>query len=98
MRGFTVLELMVSLVILGVLTGLSALAFRARESTVIEVSLRTLGAARTEAIRTGRPVEWEQDTVAMRFLPDGSSSGGRITLQGHVFAIDPLTGGIHEAR
>jgi prepilin-type N-terminal cleavage/methylation domain-containing protein len=98
MRGFTVLELIVTLVILGVLAGVSALAFPAPEPARIEVSLRALEAARTEAIRTGRPVEWQQDTVAVRFLPDGSSSGGRIRLEGHIYAVDPLTGGVREAR
>ena len=90
--GFTLVEVLVVIAILGLVFGLSGLAFSSlrlpRESAWV-AALRT---ARNAAIRTGRPVRavLPGDTGAYRsllpaplFLPDGRAVGP---------AADPLTG------
>ncbi len=85
--GFTLLEVIVVLAILGLTFGVSALAFTSlkfpRESDLV----RELRHARSDAIRTGRPVVIDSNhaprTTHVLFLPDGRAIGPR---------VDPLTG------
>jgi len=87
MRGVTLVELLVVIVILGLVTGVSGLAFGTlrlpRESTLV-LAARV---ARAEAIRTGRPVLLRLDSLhrhpSVLFLPDGRAVGR---------GADPLTG------
>jgi prepilin-type N-terminal cleavage/methylation domain-containing protein len=85
--GFTLLEVMVVMAVLGLITGVTALAFGSlrapRESDVA----RELRRARSQAIRTGRPavtvVNHALRTTHVLFLPDGGAIGS---------GADPLTG------
>jgi prepilin-type N-terminal cleavage/methylation domain-containing protein len=86
-RGFTLLEAMVVLVILGLIVGMSGLAFvglRAPRESNLAGELRR---ARSEAIQTGRPVSIGANhaphTTHVLFLPDGRAVGPD---------ADPLTG------
>jgi len=86
MRGVTLVELLVVVVILGLITGVSGLAFTSlrvpRESALV----RAARVARAEAIRTGRPVGLRLDSLrrpVILFLPDGRALGR---------GVDPLTG------
>jgi prepilin-type N-terminal cleavage/methylation domain-containing protein len=78
-QGFTLLELIVMLAVLGVILGVSGLALGTlrlpRESREI-VELR---AARAEAIHSGAP----RTAHGVRFLPDGRAIGDN---------VDALTG------
>ena len=87
MRGMTIVELLVVIVILGLIAGLSGLGFASlrvpRDSAIV---LAARG-ARAEAIRTGRPVTFRPDSLRRRpavlFLPDRRAVGP---------GADPLTG------
>ena len=91
-RAFTLVELLAVLAVLGVGAGVAAAAFPALRSTPEGEVLRSLAAARAEAVRSGRAVVWRRGAVAVRFLPDGSSSGGRVVLASDTIEVDPLTG------
>ena len=92
MRGVTLVELLVVIVILALITGVSGLAFASlrvpRESTLV----RATRVARAEAIRTGRPVSLRLDSLrrhpSVLFLPDGRAVGP---------GADPLTGDYRRA-
>ena len=86
-RGMTLLELLVTLAVMGVLAGAAAFAFRPSDSSMAD----PLADGRSSAIREGRPrVVVSRDTASrpgritrVLFLPDGRALGpGR----------DPLTG------
>lgn len=97
-RGLTLLEMMVAVLVLGVLTAVSGLAIRSLDLPAEAEAVRELQATREAAIRTGRPQVWKRDAYAVRFLPDGSSSGGRIVVSGRTVVIDPVTGALREAN
>jgi prepilin-type N-terminal cleavage/methylation domain-containing protein len=97
-RGFTLVELLATLAILGLGAGVAALALPSLRPAPGSEVLRSLDSARTAAVRSGRAVVWRQDTVAVRFLPDGSSSGGSIRLDTLMITVDPLTGAARAAR
>lgn len=96
--GFTLVELLAVLAILGVGAGVAALALPSLQPPPGSDVLRTLETARATALRSGRAVVWRRDTVTVRFLPDGSSSGGRIAVDSPVIWVDPLTGTARAAR
>lgn len=85
--GFTLLEVMVVMVILGLIVGMSGLAFVSLRAPREADHVRDLRRAWEEAIRTGRPVTVSGNqaprTTPTLFLPDGRGIGS---------AVDPLTG------
>ena len=87
MRGVTLVELLVVIVILALVTGVSGLAFASLRVPRASALVRTARVARAEAIRAGRPVSLRLDSLRRRpvilFLPDGRAVGR---------AADPLTG------
>ncbi|MBI4501458.1 MAG: prepilin-type N-terminal cleavage/methylation domain-containing protein [Gemmatimonadetes bacterium] len=97
--GFTLLELIVSLAILGVCLGLVAAAVVPSRPEPESSFLAPAEAARDSAVRTGRTVALVRDsTTRMVFFPDGSAipvllAEGRDTLR-----IDPWTGDLIHAR
>lgn len=91
-RGFTLLEVLVTLSLLGLMgavSGLSVAALRPREGSV---ALRAIERARSDAVETGRPIVFHHDGRQVRFLPDGSSSGGWLLIDEIWFSVSPLTG------
>lgn len=92
LAGFTLLELMVVLALMSVTLGVTGLAFTTLHVPPVSGRVRALARARTEAIRTGRPVRSVIRTPpavpvvippAPLFLPDGRALGP---------GVDPLTG------
>ena len=85
--GFTLLEVIVVLAILGLTVGLSVAAFVTLGAPRNSESVRELSRARIEAIRTGRPVLIGSNraprTALILFLPDARAIGA---------GADPLTG------
>jgi prepilin-type N-terminal cleavage/methylation domain-containing protein len=85
--GFTLLEVLVVLVILGLIMGMSGLAFVGLRAPRQSTWAGALRRARSEAIHTGRPVSIGGNhaplTTHVRFLPDGRAIG---------VGADPLTG------
>ncbi len=84
--GFTLLEVVVVLVILGLVLGISGLALASLKAPRESERIRALRAARAEAIRTGRPVRTVTNHSPLPtplFLPDGRALGP---------GVDPLTG------
>jgi prepilin-type N-terminal cleavage/methylation domain-containing protein len=83
-RGTTLVELLVVLLILGLMAGASAFAvagFRPPAKADRAVRLDRL---RAQAIRTGEPVSVSEDSGSViRFLPDGRALGR---------GLDPYTG------
>jgi len=97
-RAFTLVELLAVLAVLGVGAGVAAAALPAFQPSREGEVLSSLAAARAEAVRSGRPVVWRRGVVAVRFLSDGSSSGGRFAVDGAAIEVDLLTGAAHAAR
>jgi prepilin-type N-terminal cleavage/methylation domain-containing protein len=84
MRGVTLVELMVVLVILGLLTGVSALSVASLRPTGASRRLAALRAARAAAIHTGRAVTVRAEGgMPILFLPDGRAIGA---------VVSPFTG------
>ncbi len=92
MRGVTLVELLVVIVILGVVFSTTGLALTSLRAPRASAWVRELHRAREEAIRTGRQVRAKQPlppaTALGRprpplFLPDGRALGP---------GVDPLTG------
>lgn len=96
--GFTLLEMMVTLAIMGLLTALSGLAIQSFRPPPEQEVLASLAASREEAIRSGTAVVWRRDSVTVRFLPNGSSSGGLVPTGARAVSIDPLTGGMRDPK
>lgn len=86
MRGFTLLELMVALAVLGLLSGVSALAFGRLRRPDSADPPQQMAAAQRKAVRSGRRVVLTLGRDTVSFLPDGRAVGR---------GADPLTG---EAR
>ncbi len=97
-RGLTLLELIVSLAIIGLIAGLSGLAWRQSMASPSAAALRAVLDARESAIRFGKPTVWHSGSVVIRFLPDGSSNGGRLTADGVTIVVDPLSGTVRAKR
>ncbi len=95
--GFTVIEMMVTVFLLALLTAVSGLAVRSLMAGPEQELVRALAEARERALRSGRPAVWSGDSVAVRFLPNGSSSGGRVARGASTWIVDPLTGAVHAA-
>lgn len=92
-RGVTLIELVVALAILGMIVGMSGVALATLRTPRDSEHVRELQQARSQAIRTGRPVittgHSAPDTGRRLFLPDGRALGS---------GFDPLTGAPHAAR
>lgn len=85
--GFTLLEVIVVIAILGLMAGISSLAFVGLRAPRESDLTRELRRARTEAIESGRAVVSGSNraprTAHVLFLPDGRAIGA---------GADPLTG------
>ncbi|MDZ4862404.1 MAG: prepilin-type N-terminal cleavage/methylation domain-containing protein [Gemmatimonadota bacterium] len=84
-RGFTLLEMIVALVILGLLWGISSVAFWSLAPSPSMEARARLIRARTEAIRSGRSVavQMTDSQSSVMLFPDGQAIG---------IGIDPLSG------
>ena len=81
--GHTLLELLVVLILLGILASLGAAAISAAAPTAPDGTRDSVRAARSDAVRQGRPFTRTIGGAVLRFLPDGQVLGG---------LADPLTG------
>ncbi len=88
--GTTLLELLVALALVGLVFGISGLALGSLQAPRESVWIRELRRARSEAIRSGKPVRVmapltarPPDRPTALFLPDGRAVGP---------GVDPLTG------
>ncbi len=85
--GVTLVELLVVIAILGLIVGVSGVAFASLRTPRTAERIRAAQAARTQAIREGRPVAFPFGVARVRpsalFLPDGRAIG---------IGVDPLTG------
>jgi len=90
--GFTLLEVTVTLALLGLLFGLIGVSMVTLESPPQAAVSRELAAARRVAVRTGVPVTlaFASDTVTL--YPDGSATGARVRDSVGAWRIDPWTG------
>ncbi len=91
--GFTLVEVVVVLALLGLILGLSALSLASLKSPPESAELRQLDSARRAAIVTGTPARTGMNhapRTTYLFLPDARALGPN---------IDPLTGGhLHAVR
>jgi prepilin-type N-terminal cleavage/methylation domain-containing protein len=85
--GYTLVEVIVVLAIMGLMAGVSGLALASLKAPRESEWILALRRARAEAIRTGRPMRTEDHrarrTATILFLPDGRAIGP---------GVDPLTG------
>lgn len=89
--GFTLVETMVVLAILGMMVAMSGLAIVSLRPNPRDEALRELARARAAAIRTGNRVVVTHDaqrTTRIVFLPDGRAFGS---------GLDPLTGALRDS-
>lgn len=86
-RGTTLIELVVTLAVMGMLAGLAAASIAALRPPKTDERLRDLARARGQAIRSGIAVRVE-GTSPVLFLPDGRAVGR---------GLDPLTGSTVDA-
>lgn len=93
--GVTLLELLLALVLLGLLTAMAGVSGASLSEPPVAATVQALQRARATALTRGQPVSWTDGTVTIRFLPDGSSSGGWVQAEGLRLWVDPLTGGVH---
>jgi prepilin-type N-terminal cleavage/methylation domain-containing protein len=90
MRGTTLVELMVVLLVLGVMAGVSAFAVAGRRPPAEELPGRVLERARAAAIHSGRATSAPAaGGGVVRFLPDGRAIG---------LGVDPFTGEVLSAK
>lgn len=82
--GFTLVEVLVVLALLGLIVGITGLAVASLEPPLESAGLVELRRARTEAVRTGRAVRHVFDRsplpAQVLFLPDGSARGTGVDL------------------
>lgn len=97
-RGFTLVEVVASLAVLGLASGIAVVSLGALRAPPTLGVVRSLEAARAEAVGTGRAVTWRSGAAVVRFLPDGSSSGGTFQADSLRIDVEPLTGVVHAAR
>jgi prepilin-type N-terminal cleavage/methylation domain-containing protein len=90
MRGVTLIEVVVGLLVLGLLTGLAGMALSSLRLSQAEPWKAQVALARDSAIRTGRPVTIRGDSgYRALLLPDGRAVG---------HGLDPLTGEVISGR
>lgn len=82
-RGTTMIELLVVLVLLGLVSGISVVAVATLRSPNSQARLDGIQEGRSRAVRSGQEVVLMIDSLTMRFLPDGRVLG---------LGVDPLTG------
>lgn len=84
MRGVTLIEMVVALLVLGLLTALAGTAVGGLRRPPADSWQVEVNGARDSAIRTGRPVRFDDGTgYRALLLPDGRAVGA---------GLDPLTG------
>ena len=89
MRGVTLIEMMVVLVILGAMTGVAAATLGSLRPPTMQGWKSDVLRARDSAIRSGRPVVLHTDSgYRALLLPDGRAVGG---------GLDHLTGEVTDA-
>ena len=89
--GYTLVEVIVVLAIMGLAAGISGLALTSLKAPRESHRLRALHEARSRAIQSGRPVRAVFDRSSLPaplFLPDGRAIGP---------GVDPITGALHDA-
>lgn len=78
-RGFTLIELMVVVIILGVITVATSLSIEQVQRSPLEQDARRLARdlqlAQAHALRTGHPVTWQASAAGYRFLTPRSPGG-----------------------
>jgi prepilin-type N-terminal cleavage/methylation domain-containing protein len=90
MRGATLIELMVVMLVLGTVAGVSALALTGLRVSPASEQRQRLLTARASAIRSGEAASVELGGGRMvRFLPDGRAIGP---------GVDQLTGQVLDAK
>jgi prepilin-type N-terminal cleavage/methylation domain-containing protein len=101
-RGFTLVELIAVLAIIGLLAALSGVAMASLKPTPTALAVRAVERARAEAIRSGTVVAANayllprgHPAAVPAFLSDGSSTGGTIAVDSLTLTVDRLTGLVH---
>lgn len=91
-RGFTLLEVLVTLALMGLLLGLVAVAGPSLQPPPEAEVPRRIAAAREEAVRTRAPVTVTfDDSTTVSLFPDGSATPASVHDQGTVWVVDPWT-------
>lgn len=95
-EGFTLVEMLVVLVVLGIATGVVGLAAAALDQPSERDAAWRIAEARAEAIRSGSAVTVEfPGSAQVTLRADGSATGARIWDGERYWRVDPWTG---EAR
>jgi hypothetical protein len=92
----TLVEVVVTLSIVGVLFGLVAVSTVVLEPPAEAMIPQRIMEARREAIRTGVPVTVAfASAVRVTLYPDGSATPARVADSAGAWRVDPWTGAVH---
>ena len=81
MRGVTLVELIVTLAVLGIVLGLATVGLASLRPSAAVEGIAALNRARADAIRSGRAVQVDGDSqLVMLLLPDGRVLGPGVDL------------------
>jgi prepilin-type N-terminal cleavage/methylation domain-containing protein len=90
--GFTLVEVLVTLAVMGLVLGLVAVAGPTLQPPPAAEVPRVIAAARTEAVGGGKPVTVTfADSSRVTVYPDGSASSARIWDGAVSWMVDPWT-------
>jgi type II secretory pathway pseudopilin PulG len=92
MTGSTLLEVVVTITILAVLLGLATIGLRSAVPAAGSPVAEELATVRRAAIESGVSRTWSRGATTVRYFPDGSASGGWVTVDGVPRRVDVLTG------
>lgn len=93
-RGVTLVELLVTLAILGVTLAVAGLGVRSLRAPPVAAAMAEIARARQHAAVTGRSTAVTLGRRSVRFAPDGSASGGPIVTDSLVLCVEALTGAV----
>jgi len=97
-RGVTLLELLLAMTVMAIAAGVTALGWRSATESPAARVMAELEAARGRAVRAARAERWEGPGGSVWFWPDGSATPVRLSVDGVVVVVDPLTGSVRAER
>lgn len=97
-RGVTLLELLLAVALLGLTSGVVALALPSTRAGATAALVAELERARARAVWSGEAVRWAGPDQTVWFWPDGTATPATIGVEHVTVVVTPLTGAISVRR